>query len=138
MDEIGSEICLTMRITSSIVVLMEGGKRPLRLPDARFKNLAGRYHFRARRFLRLVHRVSSFSLTSSRCRISPDKRICPLPTQERPVTGMPLSLPSTTSWMGSSQSQRNLIVNGLPWSKSPLAVVEMAFTVFTHSAFACP
>src|SRR5260221_8435789 len=111
-DEIGSGICLTARTPSSTLVLIEGGKRPLRLLDALFKNLAGRYHFRARRFFRLVRRASIFSLTSSRCRISPDKRICPLPVHEKPVTWLPLSIPSVTSCVCSSQSHSSLMAKG--------------------------
>src|SRR5260221_11275345 len=103
-DEIGSGICLTTRITSSTLVLIEGGKRPLRLLDALFKNLAGRYHFRARRFFRLVRRAAIFSLASRRWPISPDKRICPLPVHGKPVPRLPLSVSEGTSGVGRSQS----------------------------------
>lgn len=76
-------------------------------------NRAGRYQRRTRRFLRLIRRASILSLTSMRCCISPDKRICPSPTQEKPVLWLPLSIPITTSWTCSSHSQSNWIVNGL-------------------------
>src|SRR5215467_4872311 len=138
-EERGSGICLTTRITSSTLVLREGGSLPLRLADPRFKNLGGRYHFRWRRLLRLLRRASIFSLTSRRCLISPAKRICPLPTQEKPVTWLPLSRPSVTCWVCSSHSQSNWIVNGLSFATLALpARKSLRALAGLHGISLCP
>jgi len=108
----GKGIFLTTRITSSTLVLIEGGSRPLRLLEARLLHRAGRYHFRLRRALRRTRRSSIRSLTSLRWWISAEKSAFPLPTQQMPVIWLPLSMPARTSCTHPSQCQLSWIVNG--------------------------
>src|SRR5260370_11711005 len=62
-DERGSGICLTTRITSSTLVLIDGGSRSLRRFVARLRKRLGRYHCLARRLLRRSRRSFLFSFS---------------------------------------------------------------------------
>src|SRR6266581_4644179 len=108
----GKGIFLTTRITSSTLVLIEGGSRPLLLLEARLLHRAGRYHFRLRRALRRTRRSSIRSLTSLRWWISAEKSAFPLPTQQMPVIWLPLSMPARTSCTHPSHCQLSWVVNG--------------------------
>src|SRR5260370_14688453 len=68
-DERGSGICLTTRITSSTLVLIDGGSRSLRRFVARLRKRLGRYHCLARRLLRRSRRASIFSFPFPRWRV---------------------------------------------------------------------
>src|SRR6266852_525961 len=101
----GSGIFPTTRITSSALVLTDGGNLPLRLLEARLFHRAARYHFRARRLLRRSRRSFIFSFTSLRCLISAESRTRPFPTQAIPVVLLPLSIPHVMGWTCPSHCQ---------------------------------
>ena len=76
------------------------------------RNRAGRYHKWERRLLRRSRRSCIFSLISRRCWISAASSTFPLPTQARPVTLLPLSMPQVTSATCPSHCQHNWMVKG--------------------------
>src|SRR5258708_28506277 len=61
---IGRGSFLTTRITSSTLVLMEGGNRPLHLLDARLRKRVGRYQRPERPLLLRSRRCSIFAFSS--------------------------------------------------------------------------
>src|SRR5260370_12954618 len=89
----GNGSCRTTRITSSTLVLIEGGSRPLRLLEARLRNLQGRYHVRLRRLRRCMRRVSILSFTSRRGHTSAASQLSPFSTQHNPAPQLPSPLP---------------------------------------------
>src|SRR5258708_34310394 len=107
-------------MTSSILVLTDGGRRLLRVLDARFAHRGARYHLRARRRLRRSRRSSILALTSRRWWMSAASRTVPPPTQHIPGMWLPLSMPPATSRTFPPPLHPSLNVKGHP--SPPLAL----------------
>src|SRR5258708_13785231 len=101
-DERGSGICLTTRITSSTLVLIDGGSRSLRRFLARLRKRLGRYHCLARRLLRRSRRSSLLSFTSRRWGISAARQTWAFPPPAPPLVLLPFSLPHVHGWTSPS------------------------------------
>src|SRR5260221_12371557 len=97
-DERGSGICLTTRITSSTLVLIDGGSRSLRRFVARLRKRLGRYHCLARRLLRRSRRAFLFSFTSPGWGGFWASETCSLPPHAHPVGLFPFSVAQATAW----------------------------------------
>src|SRR5260370_22467107 len=88
-EERGSGICLTTRITSSTLVLIDGGSRSLRRFVARLRKRLGRYHCLARRLLRRVWRSFIFSFSFPRCLVLAAERALCIAPLARPLVLFP-------------------------------------------------
>src|SRR5258708_39230769 len=108
-DERGSGICLTTRITSSTLVLIDGGSRSLRRFVARLRKRLGRYHCLARRLLRRSRRVfplffptprgGGFTGGENRSGSPPSPPRCTLSFFSSPVVGRDLAFTRPSGWV---------------------------------------
>src|SRR5260221_14040254 len=97
-DERGSGICLTTRITSSTLVLIDGGSRSLRRFVARLRKRLGRYHCLARRLLRRSRRAFIFFFTFPRWGVFLARKNLLFAPQGRAVGLLSFSVPTGEGW----------------------------------------